>query len=452
MKLALKDIIIGERQRLDLGDLSDLESMAEEDVGQIAPIIVHKTLQGYELVDGRRRLAKASLIGWTHVEVIERDTLTTIQKQKMELLADIGRKDRGWQDVCLSVAKVHRMMIAERAEDGESWTIRAMARFTGYGKSAVGYMLQVADELSRQPKDENIWGSANYTDALSRINDRNNREAQAELERRRELLKAIVPELPIETKVVLREKEPGSGVKVPTIVNAVTGATIEAPSVVQEPDNTSEAIIGLELRAELFNIKYVSTKPPNTPFYYYENDGREFIFAFWFLGGGNVSDFYGSYQVEYLKRMSALFKDITGRDNVVHLFSGSLPPSDEYFRVGMDPTGQYKSDLECDVHFLSTYLPFKPMLIYADPPYSQEDSEHYKNSMVNRAAVMEQCGIVLRPGGYLVWMDQALPIFSNDVFQLVGAIAYIRSTGNRFRVISIFRKHAETKTPEGEYA
>ena len=83
MKLALKDIIIGERQRLDLGDLSDLESMAEEDVGQIAPIIVHKTLQGYELVDGRRRLAKASLIGWTHVEVIERDTLTTIQKQKM---------------------------------------------------------------------------------------------------------------------------------------------------------------------------------------------------------------------------------------------------------------------------------------------------------------------------------------------------------------------------------
>ena len=81
-------------------------------------------------------------------------------------------------------------------------------------------------------------------------------------------------------------------------------------------------------------------------------------------------------------------------------------------------------------------IPFpekKYQIIYADPPYSQEDSEHYKNSMVNRERVIQECALVLEPGGFLVWMDQALPVFSNNALKFIGNIAYIRSTGNRFR-------------------
>lgn len=201
----------------------------------------------------------------------------------------------------------------------------------------------------------------------------------------------------------------------------------------------------LQQRAEFYNQAYAHLDSPNTPCVVHQKKGRPFLTSYWFLGGGNISDFYGSYQTEYLNRITTLFPDCRGQKEVVHLFSGSMPPSPDYSRVGQDPTGQYKTDYEVDAHQLSSFLPFKPSLIYADPPYSKEDSEHYQNAMVNRPRIIEECSLVLTPGGYIVWMDQALPVFSNSRLQLVGGISYIRSTGNRFRVVSLFRKLANAK-------
>lgn len=201
-------------------------------------------------------------------------------------------------------------------------------------------------------------------------------------------------------------------------------------------------LLTLQSRADFYNRAYSHLDSPNTPLVVHQKNGRPFLHGFFFMGGGtgNVSDFYGSYQADYLKRITTLFPDCVGQKEVIHLFSGSLPPSNDYSRVGVDPTGKYTSDFEIDAHRLSSYLPFHPSLIYADPPYSKEDSEHYQNSMVNRPKIVEEIGLVLRPGGFLCWMDQALPVFSNKTLSLVGAIGYVRSTGNRFRMISLFRK------------
>lgn len=197
----------------------------------------------------------------------------------------------------------------------------------------------------------------------------------------------------------------------------------------------------LQQRASFYNQQY----PHLLPLAVAQQDNRPFLHGFWFVGGGNVSSFYGSYQTGYLERIATLFPDCKGREETVHLFSGSLPASDDYTRVGIDPTGKYKSDFECDAHSLSSFLPFRPSLIYADPPYSVEDSEHYQNAMVNRARVVEECSLVLRPGGFIVWMDQALPVFSNDLIRHVGLISYVRSTGNRFRCVVIWQKPANVK-------
>lgn len=191
--------------------------------------------------------------------------------------------------------------------------------------------------------------------------------------------------------------------------------------------------ITMHQRAAYYNRAYAHLLPLSVGLH----SGRQFVHGFWFVGGGNVSNFYGSYQTEYLERSATLFPDAK---KIVHLFSGSLPASDAYTRVGMDPTGQYRSDLEIDAHELASRLPFSPDLIYADPPYSEEDSLHYKNSMVNRPKIVAECGDILQPGGFLVWMDQALPVFSNKHLNMVGGISYIRSTGNRFRLVSIFQK------------
>ncbi len=79
-------------------------------------------------------------------------------------------------------------------------------------------------------------------------------------------------------------------------------------------------------------------------------------------------------------------------------------------------------------------------LILADPPYSIEDSEHYGTPMVRRNTVMKECASVLETGGFLVWLDQVLPMFSNRDWHLCGVIGIVRSTNHRFRVASFFRR------------
>lgn len=200
--------------------------------------------------------------------------------------------------------------------------------------------------------------------------------------------------------------------------------------------------LSLYQRCENYNAAYAHL-PHQQLHVTLDTKGEEFASGFWFCGGGNVSSYPGSYQTEYVKRMDVLFADAFAIPrNVVHLFSGSLPPSPRYTRVGIDFTGSgYKSDLEIDVNQLSSRLPFKPSVIFADPPYSDEESGRlYNTSLINGERVLEECWNVLKPNGYIIWMDRRLPLFSNDKLRLSGCISYIRSTGNGFRCVTIYKK------------
>lgn len=182
MKLPITSIQIGERQRLHLGDLDELSSMADPDVGLIQPIVVHRTLTGYELVAGRRRLAKASLLGWTEIECVEKSTLTETQKNKMEFIEDLARTDRSWQDYALSLLKVHKLIQQEKSSTGEQWTVRAMATYAKLSKTNVHYYLQVAELLKAEPLDDELWGCENINLAYKLIVTRNSKAAQKEQE------------------------------------------------------------------------------------------------------------------------------------------------------------------------------------------------------------------------------------------------------------------------------
>lgn len=155
----------------------------------------------------------------------------------------------------------------------------------------------------------------------------------------------------------------------------------------------------------------------------------------WVMGNNyKGSGYYGAYPPTYLKRIMSLFPDA---EHILHLFSGSLPKGD-YTRFDINPD---LADIAGDAHKLSEYFNTGAFdLILADPPYSAEDAEHYGTAMVNRNKIVEQCEIVLASGGYLVWLDQVLPMFRKDILHLCGLIGIVRSTNHRFRVASIFRK------------
>lgn len=183
----------------------------------------------------------------------------------------------------------------------------------------------------------------------------------------------------------------------------------------------------LSERAELYHVKFPSWPGLRAT--------DRWIDGMWIMGNNyRTSGYYGAYPHTYLDRVSSLFPDA---ERVLHLFSGSLPPGN-YTRL--DCLSE-KGDVVGDAEALSSVFPERRFdLIYADPPYSVEDCEHYGCPMVNRNKVVAECTKVLEPGGFLVWLDQVLPMFRKDELHMCGVIGMVKSTNHRFRVVTIFKR------------
>ena len=149
------------------------------------------------------------------------------------------------------------------------------------------------------------------------------------------------------------------------------------------------------------------------------------------------SEYYGGYPAGYLKRVKALFPD---KQFPLHLFSGKVDlaafPGDT---VDLDPelSPTYLDDGQT--------LERVPLgcydLVLADPPYSVEDAEHYKPTMVQRNKVMRALQR-LKPGAHIVWLDQVKPMYRKDCFDLEAEIGMSKSTNHRYRVVTVFRRRA----------
>lgn len=425
MKILIKDIKIGPRQRLDLGDLSDLDTMADPTIGQIQNVGID---QNNLLLWGRRRLAKAITLGWSEINATVRHINNEVTAQEIEFFEDLGRKGRTWQEETVAMAKLFALKSRQAREQNKSFGVREMGEYIKCSKDFVSqYVFNVAVPLLNEPKDKELWEQPNFFGALTLLRNRQEKETAGVLQERHAKAQAAIAAMQGKQAAIKNNELIIEG-HFPSSVDKVDTTLLMPPKL--------GMTLSLMQRAVLYNNTFKHLGPPNTDLFYSNKNNREFITGFWFVGGANISELYGSYQIEYLKRIESLFPDAV---KVIHLFVGSLPPSDRYLRVGL-PQGDTKPDIECDAHELSSKLPFKCDLIYADPPYSIEDSEHYQNSMVNRARVLDECAMVLNDNGIIVWIDQALPTFKNELLTFIGAIGYIRSTGNRFRIVSLFQK------------
>jgi hypothetical protein len=424
MKYPLSQIKIGHRQRTEYSGVDELADSIKR-LGQFHQIGLRTD---GTLVWGYHRVMAAQQLGWTDIEAIVRDDLTEDMAYECELEEDIRRKSRTWQEEVIAVGNLFYIKARRARQDGETFGVREMSQYTSFGKSVVAnYVYTMSNALTKEPKDEQLWACENYSGALELLRQREETAAYQEMQSRRAAIPLGITVSPLSLIM--------AGVDAQQAITQVKNA-----GSVHIPDPTPAKPLSLRDRAlayntafsHLWNQQLICFTNPKAPV-------EQYLLGHWFVGGGNISTLYGSYQIEYLRRIVTLFPDIVGKQEIVHLFSGSIPVSDSYTVVGL-PDHDNVPDVVCDAHALSSGLGFSPRLIYADPPYSVEDSEHYANAMVNRERVLAECAIVLQPGGFVVWLDQALPIFSSNNLELVGAISYIRSTGNRFRVISIFRK------------
>lgn len=165
------------------------------------------------------------------------------------------------------------------------------------------------------------------------------------------------------------------------------------------------------------------------------NDSR--IESLWIMGNRyQTSGYYGAYPHGYLDRVMSMFPDA---QDILHVPSGSLPPG-PYLRIDIRP--EVRPDIIGDCHDIKSLVGERRFdLILADIPYSQEDAEHYGRPMVNRNKVLRSCLEVCRYGGWVVWLDQVLPLFSKKVCSLALAIGMVKSTNHRVRGVFGFWKN-----------
>jgi hypothetical protein len=164
-------------------------------------------------------------------------------------------------------------------------------------------------------------------------------------------------------------------------------------------------------------------------------DGR--VVGTWIMGNDYrvKTGYYGGYPAGYLRRVRSLFPD---KRRVLHIFSGrvdldALPGDTVDINPALKPTfvddAQTLAGVPLDAYDL----------ILADPPYSVEDAERYQTTMVKRNVVLRALQRAA-PGTHIVWLDQVLPMYRKDVFDIDAVIGMVKSTNHRFRVVTVFRR------------
>ena len=160
----------------------------------------------------------------------------------------------------------------------------------------------------------------------------------------------------------------------------------------------------------------------------------------WIMGNNYKvkSGYYGGYPAGYLRRIKALFPD---KKSILHLFSGKVD-TDILNGKTVDINKENDADYIDDAQSLQNVPVEEFDLILADPPYSVEDCDHYKTSMIKRNKVMKALGKKAVKGTHVVWLDQVLPMYRKDEWSIEGVIGMVKSTNHRFRVVTIFIKNS----------
>lgn len=168
---------------------------------------------------------------------------------------------------------------------------------------------------------------------------------------------------------------------------------------------------------------------------------KGWIYGVWYCGTSFFkAEMYGQHPPTYLKRLQALFPDHT---NWLHAPSGVIPHGNYggIFHTTVDIVSrkdgcpQYLADVR--------KLPFPDEsfdLVETDPPYSVDDSKIYGCDPYPRQKAINEFHRVLRPAGYLCWLDIRYPSYKSKDWKLVGLIGIITGFERQTRVLSIFQR------------
>jgi hypothetical protein len=170
-----------------------------------------------------------------------------------------------------------------------------------------------------------------------------------------------------------------------------------------------------------------------------ERDG--WVTGAWVLGPSYKRrvPYHGAYPGNLLRRIDAVFFD---RQRVLHVFSGMVDtaafPGDTLdINPAVNPTHCVDAET-CEGVALDQYD-----FALCDPPYTDADAAIYGTRPISRSRVLRTLIYGIRPGGFVVWLDEVTPSYKKDwPIKWEAIIAISTSHGHRTRALFVYRKTA----------
>jgi len=158
-EVPLISIVVENRGRKDLGDISSLSESIKRD-GLIHPIAVKDTGDGkYRLLAGERRYRAVESLGWKTVQVrIYPEGIDEAQEASIELYENLVRKDLSWEEEVRMKKELHELQIRlygrkkSTKPGAEGWSLRDTAAMLGENHGNLSRDITLASVLDKIPE------------------------------------------------------------------------------------------------------------------------------------------------------------------------------------------------------------------------------------------------------------------------------------------------------------
>ena len=169
------------------------------------------------------------------------------------------------------------------------------------------------------------------------------------------------------------------------------------------------------------------------------NKKKRWIYGVWYCSTAfQKAIYHGQFPATFVKRIITAFP--TNEFDFLHLCCGRCHIEGA---TNIDIMNLPEVDIIANAEALSLKDESYDICLI-DPPYTLEDSKKYGvPRLISCRKTMAELYRILKPGGWLLWLDVKYPTFKKTQWDLQGLVSIVTGINRRVRILTMFRKHKQ---------